>query len=85
MSLDVADDGVGFDPDAICPAPDRGFGLRAIRQRIEALARRHRHGDKVEPLVLSNWVTRLGAAEVWLRDNIKTMVVSHRTDIPKDL
>lgn len=37
VSLDVADDGVGFDPAAPCPAADRGFGLRAIRQRIEAL------------------------------------------------
>jgi signal transduction histidine kinase len=37
VTLDVCDDGVGFDPAAPPAKPDRGFGLRAIRQRVEAL------------------------------------------------
>jgi signal transduction histidine kinase len=41
VTLDVADDGIGFDPDLPGDDPDgdpgRGFGLRAIRQRVEAL------------------------------------------------
>ena len=37
VTLDVCDDGKGFDPAVPPAAPDRGFGLRAIRQRIEAL------------------------------------------------
>ena len=37
VTLDVADDGVGFDPAIPCAHPGRGFGLPAIRQRIEAL------------------------------------------------
>jgi signal transduction histidine kinase len=34
VALDVRDDGAGFDP----AAPDRGFGLVAMRQRIAALS-----------------------------------------------
>ncbi|MEZ0075905.1 sensor histidine kinase [Planotetraspora sp. GP83] len=37
VNLDVCDDGVGFDPAAPRVAPDRGFGLPAIRQRVAAL------------------------------------------------
>jgi DNA-binding NarL/FixJ family response regulator len=37
VTLDVADNGVGFDPDLPGPHPERGFGLRAIRQRVAAL------------------------------------------------
>ena len=36
--LDVADDGCGFDPDAAWD--DGGFGLRAMRERVEHLGRR---------------------------------------------
>jgi signal transduction histidine kinase len=41
LALDVRDDGRGFDPavfDAAEPVPDCGFGLLAMRQRIEGLA-----------------------------------------------
>jgi signal transduction histidine kinase len=39
VSLDVRDDGVGFDPDACPSAPDGGgFGLTAMRQRVEGLS-----------------------------------------------
>jgi signal transduction histidine kinase len=37
VTLDVADDGVGFDPALPGDEPGRGFGLRAIRQRVAAL------------------------------------------------
>jgi signal transduction histidine kinase len=38
-ALDVRDDGHGFDPAALgAAAPGTGFGLEAMRQRIEALA-----------------------------------------------
>ena len=37
VTLDVADDGVGFDPARPGGEPGRGFGLRAIRQRVAAL------------------------------------------------
>jgi signal transduction histidine kinase len=37
VTLDVADDGVGFDPAMPEIHPGRGFGLRAIRQRVAAL------------------------------------------------
>jgi signal transduction histidine kinase len=37
VTLDIADDGVGFDPSVPSTSPGRGFGLRAIRQRVEAL------------------------------------------------
>ena len=41
--------------------------------------------DKVETAILPRWVQRLGGVDVWLRDNIKTMIVAHRADVPKDL
>lgn len=34
ISLDVVDDGVGFDPSAPRPAGGGGFGLRAMRERL---------------------------------------------------
>jgi signal transduction histidine kinase len=34
VSLDVADDGSGFDPGAAVSAPGRGYGLRAMRDRV---------------------------------------------------
>ncbi|MEV3984405.1 ATP-binding protein [Nonomuraea sp. NPDC049758] len=37
MVLDVRDDGPGFDPD-VRAGHDGGFGLVAMRQRIEALS-----------------------------------------------
>ena len=41
VALDVRDDGTGFDPAGLDQAPaetrDGGFGLVAMRQRIEAL------------------------------------------------
>jgi signal transduction histidine kinase len=37
IALDVRDDGRGFDP-AADAADGRGFGLAAMRQRIEALS-----------------------------------------------
>jgi signal transduction histidine kinase len=37
VTLDVADDGIGFDPAMPEVNPGRGFGLRAIRQRVAAL------------------------------------------------
>lgn len=38
ITLDVRDDGVGFDPGALPPSgPSGGFGLGAMRQRVDAL------------------------------------------------
>ena len=37
MVLDVQDDGQGFDPDRVAVDDERGFGLRAMRERVEAL------------------------------------------------
>jgi len=39
VTLDVRDDGVGFDPNAVAAArPDGGYGLAAMRQRVRRLA-----------------------------------------------
>ena len=40
--------------------------------------------DKVEAAILPRWIGRLGAVDVWLRDNVKTMIVAHRADAPQD-
>ncbi|MFJ5096216.1 histidine kinase [Streptomyces sp. NPDC088557] len=37
VTLDVVDDGVGFDPGAVRPSSDAGFGLPAMRSRAESL------------------------------------------------
>ncbi|SFN69683.1 sensor histidine kinase [Mycetocola miduiensis] len=37
VSLDVVDDGVGFDPATTAAEAGESFGLRAIRQRVESL------------------------------------------------
>lgn len=37
VSLDVVDDGVGFDPDRLRTSPGRSFGLTAIRRRVTEL------------------------------------------------
>jgi signal transduction histidine kinase len=37
VALDVQDDGRGFAPEGVTVGVDRGFGLRAMRERIEAL------------------------------------------------
>ena len=38
VTLDVYDDGAGFDPAAAAPPSDSGgYGLRAMRQRVEQL------------------------------------------------
>ncbi|WP_175408945.1 sensor histidine kinase [Streptomyces sp. TRM64462] len=37
VTLDVVDDGRGFDPSACVPSPDGGFGLPAMRARAESL------------------------------------------------
>lgn len=38
VTLDVYDDGAGFDPSALAPPSDAGgYGLRAMRQRVEQL------------------------------------------------
>jgi signal transduction histidine kinase len=34
VSLDVADDGSGYDPEDAAPAPGRGYGIRAMRDRL---------------------------------------------------
>jgi signal transduction histidine kinase len=38
VALDVRDDGVGFDPAGLRPTAEGGFGLTAMRQRVEGLA-----------------------------------------------
>lgn len=39
VTLDVRDDGAGFDPDAPCDVTDQGgFGLRAMRERLNRIA-----------------------------------------------
>lgn len=39
VSVDIADDGGGFDPHALpAPGPDGGYGLRAMRLRLEKLS-----------------------------------------------
>lgn len=41
LLIDVVDDGVGFDPDAVAPPTDTGgFGLRALRERVADLGGR---------------------------------------------
>lgn len=37
VALDVVDDGAGFDPDAVAPRDDRGFGLPGMRARARSL------------------------------------------------
>ncbi|MEU7278558.1 sensor histidine kinase [Streptomyces sp. NPDC045431] len=37
VTLDVVDDGKGFDPGACAPSPSGGFGLPAMRSRAESL------------------------------------------------
>ncbi|MFF8289980.1 sensor histidine kinase [Streptomyces sp. NPDC016309] len=37
VSLDVVDDGKGFDPGSPAPSPGSGFGLRAMRSRARSL------------------------------------------------
>jgi signal transduction histidine kinase len=38
VTLDIYDDGAGFDPAAVAPPSDAGgYGLRAMRQRVEQL------------------------------------------------
>ena len=37
VALDVQDDGEGFDPGDVAAGADGGFGLRAMRERVEAL------------------------------------------------
>jgi signal transduction histidine kinase len=38
VTLDIYDDGVGFDPEAVAlPSDAGGYGLRAMRQRVEHL------------------------------------------------
>jgi signal transduction histidine kinase len=38
VTLDIYDDGTGFDPKAAAPPSDAGgYGLRAMRQRVEQL------------------------------------------------
>ena len=37
MTLSVADDGHGFDPDDVARNPQRGIGLRNMLERMEAL------------------------------------------------
>ncbi|MGW7681398.1 sensor histidine kinase [Kribbella sp. NPDC054772] len=38
VAVDVRDDGVGFDPSRTAPSEAGGFGLVAMRQRVEALS-----------------------------------------------
>ncbi|WP_121832440.1 sensor histidine kinase [Streptomyces sp. S1] len=37
VTLDVVDDGVGFEPGAVRPSSEGGFGLPAMRSRVESL------------------------------------------------
>ena len=37
VALDVVDDGAGFDPEALAPREDRGFGLPGMRARAHSL------------------------------------------------
>lgn len=37
VALDVADDGCGFDPAGVVPDLGSGYGLKAMRERVEAL------------------------------------------------
>jgi signal transduction histidine kinase len=37
VALDVQDDGNGFEPDLVAVDANGGFGLRAMRERVEAL------------------------------------------------
>lgn len=38
VTLDIYDDGTGFDPSSLAPPSDAGgYGLRAMRQRVEQL------------------------------------------------
>jgi signal transduction histidine kinase len=54
VQLVVEDDGDGFHPDEVVTEPQRGFGITAMRERVEAvggrfrLASRSGHGTRVE-------------------------------------
>jgi signal transduction histidine kinase len=54
VQLVVEDDGDGFRPDAVVTEPQRGFGITAMRERVEAaggrfkLASQSGHGTRVE-------------------------------------
>jgi len=37
VTLDIADDGVGFDPDETAPGPAGGLGLLGLRERVDGL------------------------------------------------
>lgn len=41
--------------------------------------------DRVEPVILPRWIQRLGAVDVFTRENVKIMAVSQRVDQPHDL
>ena len=67
VTLDVRDDGVGFDPDGVRRDGDGGFGLTVMRQRVGRLAD---PGDRVRrapapPCSPASWPSQ-GAAR-WLR------------------
>ncbi|GAA5201398.1 hypothetical protein GCM10023322_81270 [Rugosimonospora acidiphila] len=38
VTLDVRDDGVGFEPSEVPIREDGGFGLKAMRQRLQRIA-----------------------------------------------
>jgi glyoxylase-like metal-dependent hydrolase (beta-lactamase superfamily II) len=41
--------------------------------------------DKVEPVIYRKWLHRLGAVDVFTRENIQTIALSHAIDAPHDL
>ena len=41
--------------------------------------------DKVEPMIYRKWLHRLGAVDVFTRENIQTIALSHAIDAPQDL
>lgn len=58
---------------------EAGNNWAGFRLWLEAVA------DKVEPVIYRKWLHRLGAVDVFTRENAITIALSHVVDAPKDL
>ncbi|GAA0598206.1 MBL fold metallo-hydrolase [Kribbella sandramycini] len=58
---------------------EAGNNWAGFRLWLEAVA------DKVEPIIQRKWLSRLGAVDVFTRENIITVALSHVVDAPRDL
>jgi glyoxylase-like metal-dependent hydrolase (beta-lactamase superfamily II) len=58
---------------------EAGNNWAGFRLWLEAVA------DKVEPVIYRKWLHRLGAVDVFTRENAITVALSHVVDAPRDL